>query len=295
MADTTKKNGPLLDPDRELPAPHDMQLDAGTPSGTKDDKNPASPPRKHSLLKWTLYLIPPAIILIFGISIYSLSHQKQEEKSSTPIRAVNITPKVSRVKKTEWKTYKNKTHNFSLQYPKDWDIIASDDEEQYIMRPQSTKEKAKLNGGKTDLQTGLIFDGKTEEGIFVRVFTNEKKQTSSQSAKEMLRPEDYKYLIPANLPGIDATIIEDIPDPEHNIGPSIHIINGTTEIIISSWINDSENDTIKKIFESFKFTNKSSSELSLLSQSVCSMEAKVCPDGSSVGRTGPYCEFAACP
>ncbi|HEV8677526.1 MAG TPA: hypothetical protein VN701_01710 [Candidatus Paceibacterota bacterium] len=27
----------------------------------------------------------------------------------------------------------------------------------------------------------------------------------------------------------------------------------------------------------------------------CTMEAKLCPDGSSVGRTGPHCEFAACP
>lgn len=28
---------------------------------------------------------------------------------------------------------------------------------------------------------------------------------------------------------------------------------------------------------------------------VCTMEAKICPDGSSVGRSGPKCEFAACP
>ncbi len=28
---------------------------------------------------------------------------------------------------------------------------------------------------------------------------------------------------------------------------------------------------------------------------VCTMEAKMCPDGSYVGRTGPMCEFAACP
>lgn len=27
----------------------------------------------------------------------------------------------------------------------------------------------------------------------------------------------------------------------------------------------------------------------------CTLEAKICPDGSSVGRTGPNCEFAACP
>src|SRR6185437_3005515 len=31
------------------------------------------------------------------------------------------------------------------------------------------------------------------------------------------------------------------------------------------------------------------------SQQACTMEAKVCPDGSTVGRTGPNCEFAACP
>lgn len=28
---------------------------------------------------------------------------------------------------------------------------------------------------------------------------------------------------------------------------------------------------------------------------VCTQEVKICPDGSSVGRTGPACEFTACP
>jgi len=27
----------------------------------------------------------------------------------------------------------------------------------------------------------------------------------------------------------------------------------------------------------------------------CTMDAKMCPDGSYVGRTGPNCEFASCP
>ena len=27
----------------------------------------------------------------------------------------------------------------------------------------------------------------------------------------------------------------------------------------------------------------------------CTLEAKLCPDGSAVGRVGPKCEFAACP
>jgi hypothetical protein len=27
----------------------------------------------------------------------------------------------------------------------------------------------------------------------------------------------------------------------------------------------------------------------------CTMDAKVCPDGTYVGRIPPYCQFAACP
>lgn len=30
-------------------------------------------------------------------------------------------------------------------------------------------------------------------------------------------------------------------------------------------------------------------------QKACTMEARVCPDGSAVARTGPNCEFEACP
>lgn len=31
------------------------------------------------------------------------------------------------------------------------------------------------------------------------------------------------------------------------------------------------------------------------SQKVCTLEAKICPDGTSVGRVGPNCEFSPCP
>lgn len=33
----------------------------------------------------------------------------------------------------------------------------------------------------------------------------------------------------------------------------------------------------------------------LLNPVACTMEAKMCPDGSAVGRIGPKCEFAVCP
>lgn len=32
-----------------------------------------------------------------------------------------------------------------------------------------------------------------------------------------------------------------------------------------------------------------------LNSVACTQEAKICPDGTAVGRSGPNCEFAACP
>ncbi|MCX6823557.1 MAG: DUF333 domain-containing protein [candidate division SR1 bacterium] len=32
-----------------------------------------------------------------------------------------------------------------------------------------------------------------------------------------------------------------------------------------------------------------------ITSKACTEEAKICPDGSTVGRTGPNCEFAPCP
>jgi len=51
--------------------------------------------------------------------------------------------------------------------------------------------------------------------------------------------------------------------------------------------------TIPVIFIGFHvFTANSSDEGSQIG---CTLEAKLCPDGSSVGRTGLQCEFAPCP
>ena len=45
------------------------------------------------------------------------------------------------------------------------------------------------------------------------------------------------------------------------------------------------------IFGYFAITNRAIAPASL----ACTQEAKVCPDGSSVGRSGPNCDFAECP
>jgi hypothetical protein len=42
-------------------------------------------------------------------------------------------------------------------------------------------------------------------------------------------------------------------------------------------------------------TYQHKSQLTSPKQTACTLEAMICPDGSSVGRTGPKCEFTPCP
>lgn len=45
----------------------------------------------------------------------------------------------------------------------------------------------------------------------------------------------------------------------------------------------------------FYYQSKKDSLAPIPSPKACTMEAKLCPDGLSVGRVGPNCEFALCP
>ncbi len=49
------------------------------------------------------------------------------------------------------------------------------------------------------------------------------------------------------------------------------------------------------LFVSPPVATSSSTPEATSSGRICTQEVKTCPDGTSVGRTGPNCEFAPCP
>lgn len=61
----------------------------------------------------------------------------------------------------------------------------------------------------------------------------------------------------------------------------IQIANDVFKIILPAYADSSAN----QVLSTFKF----------IEPVACTMEAKICPDGSSIGRTGPKCEFTPCP
>lgn len=59
-------------------------------------------------------------------------------------------------------------------------------------------------------------------------------------------------------------------------------------------IEDATDNLYLQMISSFKFIDQGQL-VDTKDQTFCTQEAKVCPDGTSVGRTGPNCEFATCP
>ncbi len=51
----------------------------------------------------------------------------------------------------------------------------------------------------------------------------------------------------------------------------------------------------KKVNDEFQIICGATGVEEILTEKLCTLEAKICPDGSAVGRTGPNCEFASCP
>ena len=71
----------------------------------------------------------------------------------------------------------------------------------------------------------------------------------------------------------------------------IYLNSPNTNSTVSIRSNISNKKYFNQILSTFKFLDATPTPIS----KACTMEAKICPDGSSVGRTGPNCEFSPCP
>lgn len=82
------------------------------------------------------------------------------------------------------------------------------------------------------------------------------------------------------------------------LGGTWYVISITTDLEKNSGTVTYEDGHIQEIKNFVYITNDKGEIVSLTivdSPIACTQEAKICPDGSTVGRTGPYCEFSLCP
>lgn len=203
------------------------------------------------------------------------AYRLQPTATQTPTPTPNPT--------ADWKMYTSEKYNFSFKYPNDLNIYVNSDiykgVQNTILITKENKQTTSPGGW---------------AGVFVTVLPNPLKLSSNAYIqKEILSdPLNSKTKI-KNIASnnVDISIIEDeVVGGNRESTPSIYISKNDQIIVISS-STQQYIDLSNQILSTFKFI-ESGANIEPIS---CTADAKICPDGSAVGRSGPKCEFAPCP
>lgn len=162
-----------------------------------------------------------------------------------------------------WKTYMNTSDIlFSIQYPVGW---------KYSNRNDNGKiYSVSLSGAEGDINV-VWGDG------FGGAYCMDPDNLGLQIKMISLGQTGLKGCVEKNKAGInDWVFFKDIS-------------TGLTIKVSASSNSVSGNDMVDQILSTFRFTSSNPG------QTACTQEAKQCPNGTYVGRTGPNCEFAICP
>lgn len=183
-----------------------------------------------------LALLGLVIILATGVSYY-FEKQNQEADLKTPIAG----EQPSKIDPTrEWKSHTNKTYNFSIKYPKEWQRIAV------------------FEKGNTVLYVGdkeIVDAKKMPKGIELIVQKNPDGAKSVEYANKIVSKagigKDSK-IYPSDFAEIDATIVEDLKD---NSSPRAFISGRGVilEIRSHSLAPDQDKQLFKQILYTFRF------------------------------------------
>jgi len=169
----------------------------------------------------------------------------------------------------DWKTYTNNA--LSFRYPSNWIVETDDSGIIYINDKKIDSNKI------TDL--GQVF------------FTIDINKNVDEYNWLKNRLSDANN---SNIETIGAIKYETTDLRSHSIEGISYMISQTVDknsVITFGLSNKEQEKYYYQILSTFKFIEPEASK----APAACTMDAKICPDGSAVGRSGPKCEFAPCP
>lgn len=171
--------------------------------------------------------------------------------------------------------YYDSVYKYTIEYPKGWDVLPTPGEGfggvATFTNPQKT---SKFEVGK---HISKIEQGQTLKEYFD---SNQPEPVETIELKNMkLGTNDVLRIV---LPIVHG-------DSVWKYGIYYTFKNNLDVYFVEYYTNDYAKDIamVDEIVSTFKIDTENTV--------ACTMEAKICPDGSSVGRSGPKCEFAACP
>jgi len=208
------------------------------------------------------------IILLLGTTVFFFYQNSQLKKQvallPTPSPIALETPDPT----ADWKTYLSQDFGFSFKYP--GDIFSHEDVSQKNMLSWTNKAVDDL--GDVDDNTVLMN---------LYIYTN-------FDANELNKYTADTWTI-SYLP-LKGAATERSFTASYLRGKVVY------QLVMNAWTDETltkYEETFNQILSTFKFIEATNSASP--TQKACTLEAKICPDGTSVGRTGPNCEFAACP
>jgi hypothetical protein len=257
----------------ELPAPPEEKL--------------LLPPHSH---RRKLFMI--LLIVFIGIGIFMLffTLQDAKDKKVYPVTQMpTVTPPQIKPEDS-LKTFNDINGKFSFTYPKNYQVIAESEEypnEVTIISNENTP-------GSHSFILGITYYTVMKDKTLNQLIDQYKQKTASKplmclpsnEAKNEAQRCDasVKYISYLLNNGIFYTFYVDTSDEYKDISKSVNDILDT--LLFTNSANPSS------VVQNTPSANSGAPQNHI--QQICTEEAKQCPDGSWVGRTGPNCSFAAC-
>ncbi len=220
------------------------------------------------LLLSSLLIISCLIAGLFAFQTQKLASELTKLKT-VPTPTPSAKPQATLDPTTNWKTYLDT--NFSFKYPDDYSQTSLG-----VISPLNESRNKKDSTAQ---------DGELKIEVYVENFTDEFTVQSCW--------DDHNTSGSGNITGRSSVLIgENTHDTllwqGLGTGEFTCIKNGDKRYLINKYPSTtSRQDEYLQILSTFKFLDND-----LIA---CTEEAKLCPDGSSVSRSGPDCEFKQCP
>jgi hypothetical protein len=219
------------------------------------------------------------VLMSLGVIVF-LYYQNQQLKSMLASYQTqpSPTPVATADPTADWKTYSHKQLSFTIKYPPEWAIK---EDPKFVEFDTNMPSDKKLMD--SDKNVNYIFQVSIDPQTNFDEWTKYTSTTKLES--QTVGGQVFERYIAADLYYSLNLILK------YN-GKNFRFMAYPYE---ASVFPKSLNDDIDQILSTFKVITATSSASPVPTQKACTLEAKVCPDGSSVGRTGPNCEFAPCP